>query len=81
MGILSEPPLQEGPQLLELLAALTADSPDGIEIKDRDGRYLLVNPAGARILGRPARDIPGRDVMEFLPTRTAWARPVLASRP
>ncbi len=70
MGMLSA--LQEGPQLLELLAALTADNPDGIEVKDRDGRYLLVNPAAARILGRPAQDIPGRDVMELLPARTAW---------
>src|SRR5436190_6416308 len=72
MGTLSELPLQEGPQLLELLGTLTADSPDGIEVKDRDGHYLLVNPAGARILGRPARDVPGRDVMELLPPRTAW---------
>ncbi|HVE43303.1 MAG TPA: ATP-binding protein [Planctomycetota bacterium] len=72
MGILSELPLQEGPQLLELLAALTADNPDGIEIKDREGRYLLVNPAAARILGRPVVDVPGRDVMELLPARTAW---------
>jgi PAS domain S-box-containing protein len=72
MGILSEAPLQEGPPLLELLAALTADNPDGIEIKDREGRYLMVNPAAARILGRPVRDVLGRDVMELLPPRTAW---------
>jgi len=65
MGIVSETPL-------ELLAALTADNPDGIEVKDREGRYLLVNPAAARILGRPVRDVPGRDVMELLPVRTAW---------
>ena len=65
MGIVSETPL-------ELLAALTADNPDGIEVKDREGRYLLVNPAAARILGRPVRDVPGRAVMELLSVRTAW---------
>jgi PAS domain S-box-containing protein len=72
MGILSEIPLEEGPQLLQLLGALTADNPDGIEVKDREGRYLLVNPAGARILGRPVQDILGRDVMDFFPPSTAW---------
>ena len=40
-------------------------------MKDREGRYLLVNDAAARILGRPAGEILGRTDHELMPESAA----------
>ncbi len=53
--------------LLEIFETLTESSPDGIAVKDRNGRILLINPAGARILGRPVEDIVGHEDRELYP--------------
>src|SRR5690242_16706362 len=43
-----------------LLDALFADAADPMFMKDTDGRYLVVNEAAARALGRPVADVVGR---------------------
>jgi len=42
-----------------------------ITIKDPDGRYQLVNPAAARFIGRPPREILGRTAREVFGDDTA----------
>jgi PAS domain S-box-containing protein len=51
----------------ELLAAIANASTDAIFAKDRDGRYLLANPAALRRLGRSAEEVLGRDDSASLP--------------
>ena len=50
--------------------AMLAATDDCVFIKDRQGRYLLVNPAAERILGRPAREIMGRRAEDFFDADT-----------
>ena len=42
---------------------------DAIFVKDRDGRYILVNPAAARMAGRPPEELIGRRVSEVFGDR------------
>ena len=56
-----------------LLAAITEHAPIGIYLKDPQGRYELVNPRMAELMGRPAESILGRTAAELLP-------PALAAR-
>jgi PAS domain S-box-containing protein len=35
---------------------------DGVVVFDNDGQAIVVNPAMARLLGRPSREITGRDI-------------------
>jgi PAS domain S-box-containing protein len=58
----------EGPGLL---SAIVEGTPDAVFVKDLDGRYLMVNSACARILGRPKEEIVGRDDAQILPPETA----------
>ncbi|MBA3748444.1 MAG: PAS domain S-box protein, partial [Solirubrobacterales bacterium] len=51
-------------RLLEQLLEATTDS---IYVKDLAGRYLLVNSATARLIGRPGTEILGRTNTELLP--------------
>ncbi|MEJ7873516.1 MAG: PAS domain S-box protein, partial [Rubrobacteraceae bacterium] len=48
-----------------LLWAVAEGTTDAIFVKDRRSRYLMINPAGARFLGRPAEEIIGKDDMEL----------------
>ena len=50
-----------------LLAQLLQATTDSIYVKDLDGRYLLLNGAAARLIGRPGREIIGRTNRELLP--------------
>ena len=50
-----------------MLRALLSGTTDIIYAKDLEGRYLLINEAGARILGRPTADIIGRDDRALFP--------------
>jgi PAS domain S-box-containing protein len=43
------------------------DLPDGLLIADSEGRVVLLNPAGARLLGRSADEAVGRDYTDVLP--------------
>jgi hypothetical protein len=45
----------------ELLRAVTSGTSGAVFVKDREGRYLLINEGGARLVGRPAEEIIGRD--------------------
>ena len=51
-------------RLLEQLLEATTDS---IYVKDLDGRYVLLNSAAARLIGRPGAEILGRTNPELLP--------------
>jgi PAS domain S-box-containing protein len=54
-----------------LLAAVVEQTTDAVFVKDLDGRYLLVNSACARILGRPKEEIVGRSDAQILPPEAA----------
>jgi PAS domain S-box-containing protein len=47
--------------------AIYNDAPSGIALIDEDGRFVDVNPALSRMLGRAQRDLVGRVVSDFAP--------------
>jgi len=51
----------------DLLQAVLDNVPARISVKDRDGRYVLVNRQGLDMWGQPAERILGRRMDEFLP--------------
>ncbi|HEY9856812.1 MAG TPA: ATP-binding protein [Stenomitos sp.] len=53
------------------LTAIVDHAPDPIFIKDRKGRYLLLNPAGVALVKRPLAEILGRTDAELLPSEIA----------
>src|SRR5262245_11745630 len=55
----------------DILQAVIEATPDAIFVKDLDGRYVLVNEAMARFLGRPAAEIVGKRDLELYPEETA----------
>src|SRR6185437_7297850 len=59
-----------------LLTTILDSSPDVIVAKDREGRYLAVNEAAARIMGRPVEKIIGRTDEEIAPREVA--EPIMA---
>ena len=48
--------------------------PDGVLVADADGRVVLLNPSGERILGRTSDETVGRDFREVLPLQDAQGR-------
>jgi PAS domain S-box-containing protein len=54
-----------------LLRAVTEGTTDAVYVKDRDGRYLTVNPALARLVGRPADEVVGKTDAELLHPESA----------
>jgi PAS domain S-box-containing protein len=48
--------------------------PDGVLVADADGRVVLLNPAGERILGRSADETVGHDYRDMLPLVDAQGR-------
>jgi PAS domain S-box-containing protein len=59
----AEEALKESHGLMQAVAAWTSDA---VAIRDRDGRYILINASGARAIGKPAEDIVGRHATELL---------------
>jgi len=59
------------PNSFDILQAVIEATPDAIFVKDLEGRYVLVNAAAARFLGRSPQDIVGRDDFELYPEATA----------
>ncbi len=56
---------------LRLLDGLASLSTDLIYAKDRRGRYLFCNQEGARLIGRPVREILGKTDAELYPAEQA----------
>ena len=46
---------------LSLLRGITEGTTDAVFVKDLEGRYLMINSAGARFVGRPVEDVIGKD--------------------
>jgi PAS domain S-box-containing protein len=55
----------------DILQAVIEATPDAIFVKDLDGRYVVVNEAFARFLGRRPAEIIGRRDAELYPEETA----------
>ncbi len=54
-----------------LLQAIVERTSDAVFVKDRAGRYVWINPAGARCLGKPVEEILGADDTVLFPADTA----------
>ena len=54
-----------------LLQAVVNGTTDAIFVKDREGKYLLFNKAGARMVGKAVDDLIGKD-------DSCWAEPAIA---
>ena len=61
----------EGLRNQQLLAAIVEASTDAIFAKDPEGRYLIFSRGAARIIDRPAEDIPGCDDTALFPPEQA----------
>ncbi len=51
----------EAHRVSALLRAVADGTPDAVFVKDLSGCYLLMNEAGARLVGRPMEEILGKD--------------------
>jgi PAS domain S-box-containing protein len=54
-----------------LLNAVVENSTDSIYVKDLQGRYLMINPAGAAFFGRNMEEVLGRDDSEIFSAESA----------
>src|SRR5688500_17374529 len=59
------------PNTYAILQAVIEATPDAIFVKDLDGRYVLVNGAAARFLGRSPAEVIGKHDLELYPEETA----------
>ncbi len=50
---------------ITLLRAVVEGTSDAVFVKDRDGKYLLLNTAGANFIGKPVAEVLGRDDREL----------------
>src|SRR5262249_28366543 len=60
-------------QSYDLLRAVIEGTTDAVFVKDRQGRYLMINTAGARFLGRTIAEVLGKDDTELFSPETARA--------
>jgi PAS domain S-box-containing protein len=60
-------------QSYDLLRAVIEGTTDAVFVKDRRGRYLMINNAGARFLGRTVAEVIGKDDTELFSPETASA--------
>jgi PAS domain S-box-containing protein len=56
---------------LSILQSVLDNTTDLIYVKDLEGRYLLMNQAGAELIKRPVSEIVGRRDVEIVPTASA----------
>lgn len=54
-----------------MLVAIANASSDAIFAKDREGRYLLFNPAASRFVGKPEEEALGHDDRDLFPADQA----------
>jgi PAS domain S-box-containing protein len=59
------------PNSSDILQAVIGATPDAIFVKDLDGRYLLVNDAAAKFVGRRPPEVIGKNDLELYPEETA----------
>ncbi len=59
------------PNASDILQAVIDATPDAIFVKDLDGRYVLVNAAAAKFVGRAPADLIGKRDLEIYPEETA----------
>jgi two-component system, cell cycle sensor histidine kinase and response regulator CckA len=52
---------EESVRTAALLRAVVEGTTDAVFVKDREGRYLVFNPAAARFVGRPVEEVLGQD--------------------
>ena len=57
-------------RVLNLLRAITEGTTDAIFAKDRDGRYLMINSAGARLVGKTPEEMIGLDDTQLFSEET-----------
>jgi PAS domain S-box-containing protein len=55
----------------DILRAVTEGTGDAVFVKDTDGRYLMINPAAAAMVGKAADQILGRDDRDVFTAETA----------
>src|SRR5437588_12528037 len=55
----------------DILQAVVRATPDAVFVKDLEGRYVLVNQAAARFLGKSPEEIVGKHDLELYPEETA----------
>lgn len=53
-----------------LLQAVTEGTPDAVYVKDLQGRYLMINSAGARFFGKRAEEIIGKKDLDLMSMET-----------
>ncbi|SMB91654.1 PAS domain S-box protein [Deinococcus hopiensis] len=68
----------------KLLRAVVDTVPESMYVKDLEGRYIMINAAGAGLMGRPVNEILGQGDADLFPSQTAQSnrardRQVLAS--
>jgi PAS domain S-box-containing protein len=56
---------------LQILRAVMEGTTDAVFVKDLDGRYLMINEAGARLVGKTVAEILGKDDRELFSPETA----------
>ena len=61
------------PNPFDILQAVIEATPDAIFVKDLDGRYVIINEAAARFVGKTPADIIGKGDYELYPEETARA--------
>ena len=61
------------PNSFDILQAVIEATPDAIFVKDLEGRYVLVNEAFARFIGKSQTDIVGKNDFELYPEADAQA--------
>jgi len=54
-----------------LLRGINEGTTDAIFVKDLNGRYLIINPAGAALVGKTAEEVLGNTDMELFPPEIA----------
>ncbi len=65
--------MQQDASLEHQLRAIFETTPDAVYIKDLEGRYLLINPAGAAAFGIPAEAIIGKRDIDLMNAEAASA--------
>ena len=61
------------PNSFDILQAVIEATPDAIFVKDLEGRYVLVNEAFVRFVGKSQTDIVGKNDFELYPAADARA--------